>query len=244
VAVLTERDLRGAIRLVNEARELPRGSSVQREHVLRGIAAIVHAQVGIWGHLEDGGRLCAWLDFGWSGAAERRVLEEYCRPDSELPIDPALQLHLSAAQPSRPVLAATRDDLIRERDWYRSVHVQEVRRAARVDAFVYATWEAEGRVCGFSVHRAWGERGFGERERVLVEVIASECTFLRERAPIDSLPPRLREVLDLLSRGHSEKQVAADLDLSIHTVHDYVKTLHRRLRVQSRGELLALALRA
>ncbi|HTO96771.1 MAG TPA: LuxR C-terminal-related transcriptional regulator, partial [Myxococcales bacterium] len=40
-------------------------------------------------------------------------------------------------------------------------------------------------------------------------------------------------------RGRSEKQVAAQLGLSLHTVHDYVKGLHRRLGVQSRGELLA-----
>jgi DNA-binding NarL/FixJ family response regulator len=56
------------------------------------------------------------------------------------------------------------------------------------------------------------------------------------------LPPRLREVLAGLARGLSEKQVAAELGLSPHTVHDHVKALHRRLRVQSRGELLALAL--
>jgi DNA-binding CsgD family transcriptional regulator len=49
----------------------------------------------------------------------------------------------------------------------------------------------------------------------------------------------MRQVLALLAEGHSEKQVAAMLKISPHTVHDYVKMLHHRLDVSSRGELLA-----
>lgn len=54
------------------------------------------------------------------------------------------------------------------------------------------------------------------------------------------MAPRLRQVAQLLAIGLSEKQVALRLRLSIHTVHDYVKQLHRKLGVSSRGELLAL----
>jgi DNA-binding NarL/FixJ family response regulator len=56
------------------------------------------------------------------------------------------------------------------------------------------------------------------------------------------LPPRLREILRGLARGHSEKQLAAEAGLSPHTVHDYVKALHRHFGVQSRSELLARCL--
>jgi len=57
------------------------------------------------------------------------------------------------------------------------------------------------------------------------------------------LSPRLREVLDLLLQGRSEKEVANELELSRHTVHDYVKELHYRFGVSSRSELLALWIR-
>lgn len=43
-----------------------------------------------------------------------------------------------------------------------------------------------------------------------------------------------------LARGRSEAQLAAELGLSPHTVHDYVKALYRHFGVQSRAELLAL----
>ena len=47
-----------------------------------------------------------------------------------------------------------------------------------------------------------------------------------------------------LARGRSEKQLAADLGLSPHTVHEYVKALHRHFGVQRRSELLARCLAA
>jgi DNA-binding CsgD family transcriptional regulator len=53
------------------------------------------------------------------------------------------------------------------------------------------------------------------------------------------LPPRAREVLRHLLAGRSEKEVAYDMTLSRHTVHQYVKRIYRAHGVRSRGELLA-----
>lgn len=52
------------------------------------------------------------------------------------------------------------------------------------------------------------------------------------------LPPRVRPVLKLLLRGYSEKQVASELKLSQHTVHEYVKLVYKRFGVNSRAELI------
>ena len=53
------------------------------------------------------------------------------------------------------------------------------------------------------------------------------------------LSRRLRQTLDRLLAGDSEKQVARHLALSKNTVHVYVKALYREYNVNSRGELLA-----
>jgi DNA-binding CsgD family transcriptional regulator len=58
--------------------------------------------------------------------------------------------------------------------------------------------------------------------------------------PQRRLSPRERQVLNRLLQGDSEKQVAAKLGISSHTVHVYVRTLHIAFNVASRGELLAL----
>jgi len=55
------------------------------------------------------------------------------------------------------------------------------------------------------------------------------------------LPPRLREVLTCLLEGDGEKQIAAKLGVSRHTVHYHVGELHRRFGVTDRGRLLAQA---
>ena len=53
----------------------------------------------------------------------------------------------------------------------------------------------------------------------------------------------MHQTLDAMLEGLSEKETAARLDLSGHTVHQYVKALYRRYRVRSRSELLALWIR-
>lgn len=58
-------------------------------------------------------------------------------------------------------------------------------------------------------------------------------------AQLPNLSPRMRQTLDRLLIGDSEKQIAAHLGVSKHTIHVYVKALYKGFDVCSRGELLA-----
>jgi DNA-binding CsgD family transcriptional regulator len=53
---------------------------------------------------------------------------------------------------------------------------------------------------------------------------------------------REQEVLEQLTLGKSVRQIAQALGRSPHTVHDHVKSLHRKLSARTRGELIARAL--
>lgn len=83
-----------------------------------------------------------------------------------------------------------------------------------------------------------------DRKRRLV---ATFCKMLGEQVldgkspppTAEPLSPRQRQTLELLLEGHAEKQIAARLAISKHTVHVYVKTLYKRFDVCSRAELLA-----
>jgi len=57
------------------------------------------------------------------------------------------------------------------------------------------------------------------------------------------LSPRERDTLALLLQGKTEKEVAAELALSTHTVHQYVKSLYRQYGVTTRGGLVARAMK-
>jgi DNA-binding NarL/FixJ family response regulator len=61
----------------------------------------------------------------------------------------------------------------------------------------------------------------------------------RETSPLPELSPRMRQTLDRLLAGDSEKQIAHRMGLSRHTVHVYVKAIYRGFSVSSRGELLS-----
>lgn len=70
----------------------------------------------------------------------------------------------------------------------------------------------------------------------------SETTARRSQM-FSQLPPSMRRVCAALMTGRSEKQIAADLKLSPHTVHSHVKALYKWFRVHSRAELMAKLLR-
>lgn len=53
------------------------------------------------------------------------------------------------------------------------------------------------------------------------------------------LSPRQLQTLQRLLAGDSEKEIAAHLKVSPHTVHVYVKGLYRHFGASSRGELTA-----
>jgi|GEM_PF-3052795 len=75
---------------------------------------------------------------------------------------------------------------------------------------------------------------------VLASVAVSVPVSVAGNSPLPRLAPRLLRTLECLLAGDGEKQIAKNLKLSRHTVHDYVKGVYRRFNVNSRAELLAL----
>lgn len=95
-----------------------------------------------------------------------------------------------------------------------------------------------------------GEHAANRRRRLLAElckVIGAHVTGVNGHSPSVAdgfdLAPRLRQTLEFLVAGDSERQVALKLKISQHTVHVYVKQLYKRFGVNSRGELLARFIR-
>lgn len=87
---------------------------------------------------------------------------------------------------------------------------------------------------------------FRPRERLLLDTLhrglerlyhVEANAYLLGRA--GELSPRLRQALDHLLGGNSERDAATKMCISIHTFHDYVKMLYARFGVSSRSELLS-----
>ena len=57
------------------------------------------------------------------------------------------------------------------------------------------------------------------------------------------LTEREREVLELMKEGLTKKEIAARLELSFHTVDDYLRNIYAKLHVHSQAGAVAKAMR-
>jgi DNA-binding CsgD family transcriptional regulator len=95
-----------------------------------------------------------------------------------------------------------------------------------------------------------GDASIGLDEVAKRRLIAEVCKVVGTRVGAvmpdacndPKLSRRQRQTLQLLLKGDIEKEVAAKLGVSRHTVHVYVKALYKHFGVSSRGELLAKCL--
>jgi DNA-binding CsgD family transcriptional regulator len=81
-------------------------------------------------------------------------------------------------------------------------------------------------------------------ERARQELRASgEAARKRDPSTSRQLTPQEQQVASLVSRGHSNADVAAELFLSRRTVEYHLSNAYQKLGVRSRGDLVRLALR-
>ena len=102
-----------------------------------------------------------------------------------------------------------------------------------------------GQVSMIGFYRTSGSEPFSERESRIAHITLSEIPSLHTdtgapslKGEVMALSPRLREVMNCLIQGYGRKAIARHLDLSVHTVGDYVSQLYRRFGVHSQAELI------
>jgi len=114
---------------------------------------------------------------------------------------------------------------------------EDVIRVIRAGARGYVTKALSGAELTEAVHRiADGDAVFSPRLAgfVLDAFRSGETTTDPE---LDQLTPREREVLQLIARGYSYKEIAGRLHLSARTVESHVSSVLRKLQLSSRHEI-------
>jgi DNA-binding CsgD family transcriptional regulator len=127
--------------------------------------------------------------------------------------------------------------------WYRSGMFNEHYRPAGIDHYLltYRYVPELGLIHYVVLFKDLRASRFTERDRTIAHYVHRELGETWKAARKAVLPRRLRQTLDWLERGASEKEVADRLGVGPQTVHTYCKLLHKRFGVRSRGELLAHA---
>jgi DNA-binding CsgD family transcriptional regulator len=229
------RDVRAIFRLVGELRELGADPNAWRPHMVQKLLEIVQAQVVVSSEVHFRKNISRGtmqvVDVGWACNEERKTWQIQVERDDE--------------KPENYWLAPGEKD-----DGEGRVPVKPTKTVYGGKSFLLSQIPLPHimAVDQLGLHRAWGDAPFSKCQHKLVRLLHVELGRLwkkdvikRAKDPATDLPPRLSQTLAALLEGCSEKQIALKLELSKHTIHNYVKALHQRLGVSSRGELLALA---
>jgi len=248
---LSSTDVRALLRLLAELRDLGADPAAWRAHLVASLESLCGAGVAVTTELrvndnrDRAATNCAEavtplqaIDHGLSASSRERFYRDLYFIDHQT--DDAL----SAIVPLYgSAFTVTRDSVITDRHWDRSFCANERFRPLGCDDFVMSMMPvpALGVISSMEVYRDRGAR-FGERERTLVQLIHEELAHDWNRIGRSEearLTPRQAQVLAKLLAGASEKELAFELNVSPHTVHEHIKALHRAYGARSRGELFA-----
>lgn len=233
---------RAAVKLVGEVCELGPRTEAGRKHLLQGMIDLVGCALG--GAVMDtayGIGMTCGIGAATLAGFDQELLEMF-------------QVHHTHGSAFNPFHAAvmrienkrigqvftfTDRDVVEAAAWRRSEWINDYVRPARVDQFlgsmrIVGPHASLG--CGFM--RAARDRPFTDEDREVLHLVhlGIGAFFDLQRT---RLTPRMRETLEILLTGASDKEIAARLDLSLHTVRQYVKTILRVHDVTSRAQLIA-----
>ncbi|MGH7178144.1 MAG: helix-turn-helix transcriptional regulator [Tepidisphaeraceae bacterium] len=233
------RDVRDVFRLVGEIREVGSDPQRWRPHMVRRLCEMIRAEMVVSSevHFRRTPRATVMrvYDIGWGCDKDGNVWQINNQQEDAHP--ESYWLAMSGQNAGAP-----EDDEL--------VAVKPARPAYGGSSFILSQYALPhlGAVDQLGLHRAWGEQTFTAQQHRLVRLFHTELGRLWKKDALDTasdpaadFPPRLAQTLAELLNGASEKQIAHKLELSRHTIHNYVKALHQRFAVSSRGELLAKA---
>lgn len=253
-SLLRSRDVREIFLLGGECRELGDDRLSWRVHLLAAFGRLVDADLGSAGEM-GGCRSLRVADLGvtpWMRPGPfdpRRIdaaMEEFRRDPARTPI----LLDYLRRGPLAEGACLARPDILDDRSWYASGDYEVVFNPCGLDHVLWCfrpiPAAAGDESSGIILARARGRRAFDARERALVReahaaiapLIGGPLARFADPSPLD-LGPRARRVLACLLEGDGDKQIAARLAMSPHTVNQYTKAIFRHFGCRSRTELLA-----
>lgn len=244
-SIVDETDARAMVRLVADVAGLRTDHMTAKRFLMNGLKRMVDADCWTWmlGYLHPD-RPPVYVSINHEGFTEEsyaRYLKAIEHPDME---------ELTAPFSRELMLTRSHVTMLR----------QQIDAAGRFpDTEAYPLWiEADLAPLMLSavpvnehctsligIYRRADRELFTERERRIAHILLTEVSWLHATgwpedfgAKTPKLSRKRRLVLNLLLEGHTRKEAADQLGLSIHTVSDYVKDIYATFKVRSHAELM------
>lgn len=239
---LTFTEVRELLHLFNACRDRGEGPILWRQHLCAALGLFLNAHYVMSAELARSStdkwcvRGCTGWDSNASAGSDHRQLEQRSQYALEMETGWA-SLATAAAEASRCDSTA------------RSDRVKVALPADKLATGLHSVMQVPRLPCtvdALALYRQSGTAEYTRRDVSVLQLVHQQMVLLigeqlsawHEPAP-SLLPPRARQVLRLVLSGHSDKQIAAELAVSPHTVNQYTKKVYRHFRVNSRAELLA-----
>ena len=246
-------DVRNVHRLINDCRDLGADPIAWRRRLIEGLNQLTGAGVGylvsLVGFPAPGVGAAEMVQVGLEGREQTKLFGEHFQYMAGGGTDPMLS-HF-ATLPQDVLNTCQVEDAVDQKVWRRSESFQRFHRRMDMDTGILSMAPLRRRSGTIhhtvSLRRGLGERPFSNARDVrLVHYLHEELAPLIGRRlatagqpSASELSPRLRETLQGLLEGLSEKQIADRCGISRATLHEYVTKLYRRFGVNSRHELMA-----
>ncbi len=244
---LMESDVRAMVRLLGEVAALEGGHDEKKRFLMDGVCNLIDAKHWAWGLMtkfvpDEQPVYTAMATGGFAADQFPKLLVAFGHPDLSLFTAPlASEMAGKETQITRRREDYDPDDLFPQSD------ASAIFSNANVDAPLLTFRPIQnGCVSGIGFYRPFSSERFSTREAQIAHIILSEVNWLHEQgwpwssaAQLPHLTLRCRLVLNLLLEGLSRKQVADQMEISIHTVSDYAKQIYKYFQVNSHAELVA-----
>lgn len=245
----TLREAQDVYLLIGECRAIGADGVVWRRHLVDRLREMWdidigffadHVVVGAPGDPEGWIKPTAIIDRGWENDRERQIYWRYIR-HGRYEGNPMFGMLASTTR----IQVATRRDLMPDDAWYASPFYRDYISEIGLDDFI-------GCVCYYGVGKGqtlYLQRRFGREPiaRRHVHLLRLICIELLRRQPqelqdvhesvLTTMPRRMLQTLACLLIGHTAKETAELLGVSIHTVQEHVKRLYKRSGTSNRAEL-------
>lgn len=248
------REVRAAYRLLGECLEQGNDANAWRSHLLTGVQNLTGARVALYMHvdapLSAQEQVTETVAAGFMDTQELALWAHYQATEAHRD-DPFHQAFYRRTNRSRRLLTRNLDEIVERREWQRTRHYNEYVAACgladRITSSLSLPSVEPRQEQTIVLHRDAADGPFSASATHLVRLLHHELAGLLERKLVlpgstedrSVLPPRLRDVLNGLLAGESEKQIAARLELSPHTVNRHVQRIYKHYGVRSRSRLLA-----
>jgi hypothetical protein len=255
------KDLRQVFRLIGEVRELGADPARWRPHMVRRLRKLLRAEIVISSEIfvrsspnaANAPGVVRIHDIGWGCDGGESAPDEH----GHIKKDEVWRIHNERDEKPEAYWVSVLAQTLSPEQAHQPLAVKPTKPIYGGTSFILSQYPLPhlGAIDQLGLHRIrhgpGGDEPFTEHDHRLVRLFHVELGRLwkkdaltKAKDPASELPPRLAQTLAALQAGSSEKQVSIQLGISPHTVHNYVKILHQRLGVSSRGELLAKTPRA